>query len=160
MVCDKTLSYTVLAKFGVVVWDEKICIGGFYLTCFHPLYIEDSALELFDNLLLLIFLDHFFDWGLGVGQHDKFDKVNCASLVFEMVVSQVHFEGEQGLCPIRGRTLFDTHGERLLVEIDEFSGISHFELRSNAVELIVKHSTELIGKCIASNEPEFQAGRW
>ena len=119
------------------------------------MHIEDPTLELFDDLVLLIFFDHLFDLSLGVGQYDEFNEVNCASMVFEMVVSQIHFEREQGLCPIRGGTFLDTHSERFLVEINELCGISCIELNGNTVEFVVKNSTKLIRECIASDEPKF-----
>ena len=119
------------------------------------MHIEDPTLELFDDLVLLIFFDHLFDLSLGVGQYDEFNEVNCASMVFEMVVSQIHFEREQGLCPIRGGTFLDTHSVRFFVEINELRGVSCIELNGDTVKFVVKNPTKLIRECIASDEPKF-----
>jgi hypothetical protein len=81
-------------------------------------------------------------------------------MIFEMVVSQVHFESKHGLCPIRGGTLLDIHGERFLVKVDELRSVSSIELDCDVVKLVIKYPTKRIRKCIASNEPKFKAGRW
>ena len=87
----EVLSYRVLASFGVVISYENFSIRGIYLVGFHYFNIEDSALELFNYDVHLIFLDHLLDRNLSVGHYDKFGQVYCAFIIFKMVVSQVHF---------------------------------------------------------------------
>ena len=61
---------------------------------------------------------------------------------------------------ISSGAFFDTHGESFLVKMNEFRCVSCVEIDAYAVELVVKHPTELVLKCIASNEPKLKHGRW
>ena len=68
----EALSYRVLDSFGVVIRYEDFSIRGINLVGFHSFNIKDSALELFNYYVHLIFLDHLLYRNLSVGHYDKF----------------------------------------------------------------------------------------